>query len=102
MNRRSLKYERTTLKKLAKKYPDVTTVEAVEILFEDEKTIDLLEVVEKYTEWPCIDRSIKTLATYLGFEWRDENPSGAASIEWYHSWVQSGDDAIRQRILDYN
>ena len=97
-----MEHERTTLKKLAEKYPDVTSVQAVETLFEDEKTIDLLDVVEKKTEWPCIDRTIKTLATYLGFKWRDENPSGAASIEWYHHWLESGDGAIRQRILDYN
>ncbi|MBN1781948.1 TM0106 family RecB-like putative nuclease [bacterium] len=96
------KYERTTLKKLAEKFPEVASVEAVEALFKDEMTIDLLEVVEKKTEWPCLDRSIKTLATYLGFAWRDENPSGAASIEWYHSWVESGDDAVKQRILEYN
>ena len=29
-------------------------------------------------------------------------PSGAASIEWYHRWVETGDAAIRQRILDHN
>ncbi len=28
--------------------------------------------------------------------------SGAASIEWYHRWVETGDSATRQRILDYN
>jgi len=29
-------------------------------------------------------------------------PSSAASIEWYHRWVETGDPATRQRILDYN
>ncbi len=29
-------------------------------------------------------------------------PSGAASIEWYHRWVETRDVAIRQRIFDYN
>lgn len=28
--------------------------------------------------------------------------SGAASIEWFHRWVETGDTEIRQRILDYN
>jgi predicted RecB family nuclease len=42
------------------------------------------------------------LAKYLGFIWRDTHPSGAASIEWFHRWVESGDLAIKQRILDYN
>jgi uncharacterized protein len=59
-------------------------------------------VVKKATEWPTWDFSIKTLAKYLGFSWRDTHPSGAASIEWFHKWVETGDPAIRQRILDYN
>ena len=65
-------------------------------------TVDLYEIVEKNTEWPTNDHSIKTLAAYLGFKWRDTHPSGAASIEWYHRWIESGDDKVRKRILNYN
>jgi uncharacterized protein YprB with RNaseH-like and TPR domain len=54
------------------------------------------------TEWSTRDYSIKTLAKYLGFEWRDAHPSGAASIELYDRWAETGDPAIKQRILDYN
>jgi len=43
-----------------------------------------------------------SLAQYLGFSWRDANPSGAASIEWYHRWIETGDPAVKQRILEYN
>jgi uncharacterized protein len=53
-------------------------------------------------EWPTWDFSIKTLAKYLGFSWRDTHPSGAASIEWFNRWVETGDPEIRKRILDYN
>ena len=44
----------------------------------------------------------KTLAVYLGFAWRDPEPSGAGSIQWYHRWIDSGDLQIKQRILEYN
>ena len=72
-------------------------------MFSTEISVDLYyDVVKAKTEWPTRDYSIKTLASYLGFKWRDKEPSGAASIEWYHRWVESGDTAIRQRILDYN
>jgi predicted RecB family nuclease len=37
---------------------------------------------------------------YLGFAWRDLHPSGAASIEWYDRWAETGDPTIKQRILD--
>jgi predicted RecB family nuclease len=56
----------------------------------------------KATEWPTRDNSIKTLAKYLGFAWRDLRPSGAASVEWYDRWTRTGDPAIKRRILDYN
>ena len=97
------KYERTMYRKLQVKYPEVCTAEEVEDIFDPEHAIDLYgDVVRKHTEWPVWDYSIKTLAKYLGFSWRDTNPSGAASIEWFHRWVETGDLTIRQRVLDYN
>ena len=97
------KYERTYYRKLREKYPDICSQEQLETLFDPTRAIDLyFDVVLKASEWPTLDYSIKTLAKYLGFAWRDTHPSGAASIEWFHKWVESGDPAVRQRILDYN
>jgi len=97
------KYERTIYRKLQEKYPDVCSKEEVEDLFDPSHAIDLYnDVVKKATEWPTWDFSIKTLAKFLGFSWRDTHPSGAASIEWFHNWVETRDPAVRQRILDYN
>lgn len=97
------KYERTLYRKLQARYPDVCSAEAIEALFDPGRAVDLYnDVVTKATEWPTNDQSIKTLAKYLGFSWRDTNPSGAASIEWFDQWVRSRDPAVRARILDYN
>jgi predicted RecB family nuclease len=97
------KYERTTYRKLQQKYPDICTPEDVERLFEPPRAVDLYgDVVLKATEWPTRDQSIKTLAKYLGFSWRDTHPSGAASIEWFDRWCRERKPEIRQRILDYN
>ena len=97
------KYERTIYRKLQQKYPDVCTALDIEALFDPAFAIDLyFDVVLKHTEWPTKDYSIKTLARFLGFDWRDTDPSGAASIEWFDQWVKSNDPAIKQRILDYN
>lgn len=96
-------YERTTWQKLQEKYPAVASAEDIEDVFGAETTVDLCnDVVRSKTVWPTHDHSVKTLASYLGFNWRDPNPSGAASIEWYHQWTESQDPAIRQRILEYN
>ena len=45
---------------------------------------------------------MKDLAQYLGFRWRDESPSGAESIEWYHRWLEFKNPEIKERILQYN
>lgn len=96
-------YERTTWRKLQEKYPDVATPEEIEEVFGSDFAVDLyLDVVAKRSEWPTLNYSIKTLATYLGFKWRDTDPSGAASIEWYHRYTETGAAAIKQRILEYN
>ena len=97
------KYERTVWRKLQLKHPSVCTEEEIEELFDPCQSVDLyFDVVRKATEWPTRDYSIKTLATFLGFNWRDPHPSGAASIEWFDRWIETGDLSIKQRILDYN
>ena len=97
------KYERTMYRKLQAKHPNVCSGEDIEALFATPRSVDLyFDVVTRATEWPTRNHSIKTLAKYLGFAWRDTDPSGAASIEWYHRWVESRDMAVKQRILDYN
>jgi predicted RecB family nuclease len=97
------KYERTTYRKLQQRHPDICTPEDVERLFEPPRAVDLYgDVVLQATEWPTRDHSIKTLAKYLGFTWRDTHPSGAASIEWFDRWCRERTPKIRQRILDYN
>ena len=97
------KYERTMYRKLCEKHPGVCDAGVIEALFTPPRSTDLYyDVVFRATEWPTYDHSIKTLAKYLGFAWRDTDPSGAASIEWYQRWLETGDEAIKQRILDYN
>src|SRR5262249_54004993 len=97
------KYERTIYRKLQARHPEVCSADDIERLFEPPRTIDLYgDVVLKATEWPTRDHSLKTLATYLGFTWRDVHPSGAASIEWFDRWTRERDLEIKQRILDYN
>jgi uncharacterized protein len=97
-------YEKTQYRKLAVRYPDVCAVEDVEALFgPGGRVIDLYYgVVRPSTEWATEDFSVKTLAKRLGFKWRDSDPSGASSIQWFDEWARTGNAAVKQRILDYN
>jgi predicted RecB family nuclease len=96
-------YERTIWGKLQRRYPHVAEEGEIAEVFRAPETVDLYtDIVRKKSEWPTRDHSIKTLAYYLGFAWRDTDPSGAASIEWYHRWVETKDEEIKKRILEYN
>ena len=88
---------------MQQRYLDVCTADEIEALFNPTRFVDpYYDVVQKATMWPNRDHSIKTLATFLGFQWRDAHHSTAASIEWFDQWVQTGNPAIRQRIIEYN
>ena len=97
------KYERTEYRKLARKYPEITTEAEIEALFARPRAFDLYcDVVRPASEWPTHDFSIKSLAKFCGFGWRDQDPSGASSIEWFDRWAKTGDPALRARLLEYN
>ncbi len=66
--------------------------------------IDLHEVVKRQiqTDGPL---GLKSLAKYSGFEWRDDNPSGEASMIWYEDAISADPDVARrarERLLEYN
>jgi uncharacterized protein len=97
------KYERTVWKQLAERYPAVASVAEIEELYAHENMVDLYyDVVYRHMVWPTHNHSIKTLAQYCGFTWRDDHPSGAASIKWYQDMCRTGDMGLRDRILKYN
>ena len=95
-------HEKTTYRRLQEKYPDVISVEELETFFGNPNVIDLYKVILGNTDWPLSSYSVKEIAVYLGFKWRDENPSGAASIEWFNSYIETKDRKHLDRILIYN
>jgi predicted RecB family nuclease len=95
-------HEKTTYKRMQKIYPDIVSVEEVEEFFNISKAIDLYSIVLKSTDWPVGSYSIKEIATFCGFSWRDKTPSGALSIQWFNEYIKTGDKDILKRILEYN
>jgi len=90
-------------RKLQKIYPEVISEEELEIFFSNPNVIDLYtDIVSKNTDWPVGSYSLKALAQYLGFKWRDETPSGALSIQWFNEYLENKDEKVLDRILKYN
>lgn len=96
-------HEKTTYHRMMRKYPDVVTEEEVDWFFSKEKAVDLYsEVILNNTDWPLMSYSLKEIAQYLGFDWRDKSPSGAMSIQWFNTYLETKDQKDMDRILLYN
>jgi len=97
------KHEPTTYKRMQQQYPDVVSMEELEYFFDPSRAVDLYYGhVLKNTDWPLSSYSLKEIAQYLGFNWRDKTPSGALSIQWFNEYLVDKDPAKLQRIVDYN
>ena len=96
-------HERTTYRKMQKIYPDAVSTEEVESFFAHPNVIDLYnDIILKHTDWPLGSYSLKEIAQFLGFKWRDETPSGALSIQWFNEYLETKDPKKLERILLYN
>ncbi|MEM1369229.1 MAG: TM0106 family RecB-like putative nuclease [Cyanobacteria bacterium P01_H01_bin.15] len=51
---------------------------------------------------PVENYSLKTLANWLGFQWRDPEANGEVSVCWYDRWLKEGNREYLERIIDYN
>ena len=91
-------YERQVFERLALKYGAPSEL----ISKFNEHAIDLeLQVVESIV-LPIYFYTLKDVAKYFGFQWRNPNAGGAESVVWYNDWLEKKDDAILQKILNYN
>lgn len=92
-------HERTTLKRLAEKYGGSDELERFVARF-----VDLHEVIRRTMVLPTDSYSLKPVANYAGFRWREETPSGSESMAWWNQYCSDpvAHAALRDRILAYN
>ena len=97
------KFERSSFRGLADRHSYVRSRADVDAVFDPSRATDLLfDVIMPHTEWPTSNLSIKTLARHLGFDWRDADASGAASIAWFDEYLKTSSADLKGRILAYN
>ncbi len=91
-------YEVDTIKRLAHLY-ETPHQERNRLL---DRCFDLHHFVVTTVICPVESYSLKTLANWLGFQWRDLGASGDQSVCWYDYWLESGDRHYLSLILRYN
>jgi uncharacterized protein len=66
------------------------------------RCVDLHRLVTNSVTVPVESYSLKSLANWLGFQWRDRSANGEQSVCWYDLWLQTGDRDLLNSILRYN
>lgn len=92
-------HERTTLRRLASKYGGAEIIEPFIARF-----VDVHEIVRNTVVLPTESLSLKDVARWIGFRWRDSNPGGAESLAWWAEYARApaAGEASRDRVLAYN
>ena len=91
-------YEVDTVKRLAKLYH--TPREQVRTILN--RFVDVYEQVINTVALPVESYALKSIARWLGFEWRDSQASGSQCIYWYDQWLGTGDRQFLDTIQRYN
>lgn len=84
--------------------PGIPPLREVQDFIESEHWVDVFEHVGIHFVSPH-GKGLKVLARYAGFDWRDTEASGEASMTWYRAAVGYDgeiDDSQRARLLEYN
>ena len=66
------------------------------------RCVDLHAWVTKTVTLPVDSYALKSIARWLGFQWRQDDVNGAQAICWYNQWMQTGDRSFLEQILIYN
>lgn len=91
-------YEVQTVERLAALYgtPDSILQPLVE------RFIDLHALVTRTVVLPVESYTLKLIARWLGFQWRNSEANGAQSIYWYSEWLATGNRDYLETIIHYN
>ncbi len=91
-------YEAETVKRLAKLY-NTPPWQLKPLL---SRFVDVHQQVMNTVTLPVESYSLKHLARWLGFEWRDPGITGSQCVCLYDQWLKTGDRSLLDVILRYN
>ncbi len=91
-------YEFDTVQRLAKLYR-TPSKKVIPVL---NRFVDIYEQLTQTLVLPLESYALKSIARWLGFEWRDKQATGAKCIYWYDKWLKSGDRNLLEIIKRYN
>jgi uncharacterized protein len=91
-------YETETVKRLGKLYG--TPMPRIKSLLS--RCVDVHYHVTHRVTLPVESYSLKHLARWIGFEWRDADVSGSRCVCLYNQWLETGDRSLLAAVERYN
>jgi predicted RecB family nuclease len=93
-------YETVFLKRMSRRHGEPREGTTVSLAIE--RAVNLLSLVFAHIYFPTFSNGLKDIAEYLGFRRSDSPRTGLEAIIWRHHWEISGDQCVKQALLDYN
>ena len=91
-------YEVFMIKELAKRYQTANHLWQPLL----NRLVDVHQKVTQAVTLPTESYSLKAIARWLGFNWRNPSASGSQAICWYDEWLKTGDRTFLEKIVIYN
>ncbi|WP_017719661.1 TM0106 family RecB-like putative nuclease [Kamptonema formosum] len=91
-------YEVQTVKQLAKRYRTPAHL-WLPLL---SRFVDVHEWVTRNAVLPVDSYALKSIARWLGFQWRAGAANGGHCVVWYDQWLETGNPFFLDAILSYN
>jgi len=67
-----------------------------------ESCINVLALIYGHVYFPTYSNDLKSIASWLGFHWSEEDASGLQSLVWQHHWENRRDKRLKNKLLIYN
>lgn len=66
------------------------------------QTFNVLSAIYGRIYFPTYSNDLKSIASFLGFNWSDPNAAGIMSILWREQWQITGNMNFKQKLITYN
>jgi predicted RecB family nuclease len=93
-------YETVFLRRMSRRHGQPREGSTVSLAIE--RAVNLLSFVYAHIYFPTFSNGLKDIAEYLGFRRSDSPRTGLEAIIWRHHWEVSGEQRVKQALLDYN
>jgi len=82
------------------RYPEVGCASRLDELLASAE--NLVSIIYPHVYFPTHTNGLKEIATYLGFRWSSDAPSGVSALGWRLRWEATQESSLKDSLIVYN